>query len=127
MPRRRKPISGKKRLNVAKEYGWKCRYCKRKLRVGNPDHGKALEIDHKRPVSRDGSNKRRNLQATCKRCNREKGGKTHKQYMRWLEDNNLLVVDDEDEDEYEDEEDELIDEWDPEDDWDDEDDDNTWL
>ena len=96
MPRRRKQVSDEKRLDVADCDGWRCRYCNRKLRDGDPGHGKALEIDHKRPVSRGGSNRRRNLQATCKRCNREKGDKTHKEYMRWLEENDLLEDDDDD-------------------------------
>lgn len=96
MAPRRKRIPEDKRMDVADRDGWRCRYCRRRLRDGDPGHRKALEVDHKRPVSKGGSNRRRNLQATCKRCNREKGDKTHKQYMRWLEDNDLLEDDDED-------------------------------
>ena len=84
MPRGRKRVSENKRMDVADRDGWECRYCGVELDYDS------LEIDHRRPVSKRGTNRRRNLQATCQRCNREKGNKTHKQYMRWLKKNDLL-------------------------------------
>ena len=94
---RRKRIPEDKRMDVADRDGWLCRYCGRSVYDGDNDYEDALHIDHRHPVSRGGSNRRRNLQATCKRCNLEKGDKTDKEYMDWLEENDLLE-DDEDDD-----------------------------
>ena len=85
----RKKVSEDKRFSVADRDEWRCVYCDRKVYDDNRD-GKSLNIDHRRPVSKGGSNRKRNLQATCARCNKEKGDKTHKQYMRWLKQEGLL-------------------------------------
>jgi 5-methylcytosine-specific restriction endonuclease McrA len=44
----------------------RCAYCRRKLR--NRKH-----IDHIKPLARDGTNERRNIQILCKKCNLKKG------------------------------------------------------
>jgi len=43
---------------------------RRKLRIKNGD---PREVDHRRPLSRGGSNSRKNLRITSKRANRRKG------------------------------------------------------
>ena len=58
----RKHLSKKKRAVVHNEFDNTCVYC-----------GKmSEEIDHIVPVSRGGTNKRKNLVASCKKCNRIK-------------------------------------------------------
>lgn len=54
-----------------------CVYCGAKLDDG-------WHLDHKTPVWRGGTNAKRNLQATCKRCNLSKNRKTDKEYRAWL-------------------------------------------
>ena len=66
-PTRRVPFSREMRSTLARLQGWKCMYCGRRLNWSN------LEIDHKFPVSRGGSNYQENLQALCGRCNSRKG------------------------------------------------------
>ncbi len=43
-----------------------------------------LEVDHKIPVSRGGSDALWNLQTTCASCNRDKGEKTDVEYRALL-------------------------------------------
>lgn len=45
---------------------------------------KGYHIDHKKPLSRGGSNWPRNLQLTCPTCNLRKSSKTHSEFMRCL-------------------------------------------
>lgn len=42
------------------------------LKVGDP-----REVDHKKPLSRGGSNKKSNLRVVSRKTNRRKGNKTH--------------------------------------------------
>lgn len=51
-----------------------CVYCKINL------HGK-YHKDHRKPLSRGGSNWARNIQITCKSCNHRKSFKTHKEFI----------------------------------------------
>ena len=66
-PTRRISLPDECRDQIANAQGFKCMYC------GTELNGSNWEIDHKFPVSRGGSNDRRNLQALCRLCNRRKG------------------------------------------------------
>jgi len=58
----------------------RCRYC---LSTEN------LTIDHKNPVSRGGSNERKNLQCLCRRCNGIKSSLSNGEVLRlfrWFKD-----------------------------------------
>ncbi len=46
----------------------KCAYCRKKL-------GTAYDVDHIIPLSRGGTNERKNIQITCPKCNGSKGAK----------------------------------------------------
>lgn len=59
----------------------KCAYCRLDIR-------KYFEVDHIKPVINQGSNLRRNIQLTCKKCNRSKGKKDPLDYAKSL--NRLL-------------------------------------
>jgi len=48
----------------------KCMYCGARLQLTNRAN---VDIDHKTPVARNGSDKIGNLQLTCKPCNKLKG------------------------------------------------------
>jgi 5-methylcytosine-specific restriction endonuclease McrA len=56
----------------------RCAYCRCRL---NP---KLIERDHIVPLCLGGDNSRRNLQVTCSRCNRSKGGRHPIEYARRL-------------------------------------------
>lgn len=51
-----------------------CYYCEEVFSV------EELELEHKIPVSRKGTNKRENLVLACQSCNRRKGKKTEKEF-----------------------------------------------
>jgi len=62
------------------EYGYiKCHYCEKKLDENNSSE---VELEHKTPVSRGGTNKRSNVVLACFDCNREKGRKTEKEFLK---------------------------------------------
>ena len=62
------------------EFGYiKCHYCEKKL---NENDTSGVEIEHKTPVSRGGTNKRSNVVLACCDCNREKGRKTEKEFVK---------------------------------------------
>jgi len=42
-----------------------------------------FEIDHIFPLSRGGSDSPQNRRLICSGCNREKGDKTHSEYLSW--------------------------------------------
>ncbi len=56
-------------------YGGKCVYC------GSCE---SIEIEHRIPVSRGGTNLPANLVPACQKCNRSKGTKTEKEYKALL-------------------------------------------
>lgn len=45
-------------------------------------------IDHKTPVSRDGTNESANIVLACRHCNGQKGAMTEEEYREWLYDKN---------------------------------------
>jgi len=57
----------------------KCYYCGIKIQL------KHCELDHKVPVSRGGSDTKKNMVAACHNCNKEKGNKTVAEYRRYLQ------------------------------------------
>ncbi|MBG0199229.1 RRXRR domain-containing protein, partial [Clostridioides difficile] len=59
-------------------YGHTCQYCK-----GLTNDTK-LEIEHKHPKSRGGSNSIRNLTVACRTCNQEKGNNTLDEWVQSL-------------------------------------------
>ena len=52
-----------------------CGYC--------GQYGGKLEIDHKTPKSRGGSDSKDNLITACRHCNRQKRNKTVAEYIAW--------------------------------------------
>ncbi len=44
-----------------------------------------IEIDHKLPISRGGTNDENNLVVSCQKCNRSKRNKTVKEFLKWKE------------------------------------------
>ncbi len=65
----RLPLSVSKRMKVFNRDGFKCIYCGRKA----PDV--ELEVDHKIPVAKGGTDDITNLVTSCKECNRGKSAK----------------------------------------------------
>ena len=61
---KRKPLSGKTRLDVMERDDYKCQMCGRTV-----EDGIKLHIDHIVPVSKGGSNDMSNLQVLCHECN----------------------------------------------------------
>ena len=59
---------------ILKAQGGKCMYCGARQRVD------LMDIDHKNPLARGGSNSNRNLQLLCHTCNNRKGTKTDKEF-----------------------------------------------
>lgn len=66
------PISKNDRFRILSRDNHTCQYCGKKA----PDV--VLEIDHKVPVSKGGSNKHENLVTSCFDCNRGKGSREFK-------------------------------------------------
>lgn len=64
---KRRPISGVTRQNVLMRDNYTCQICGRTIK-----DGVSLEIDHRLPVSKGGTNDENNLQVLCSQCNREK-------------------------------------------------------
>ena len=52
----------------------KCMYCGRKPGID------LMDIDHKNPIAKGGSNAKRNLQLLCRSCNTRKGATTDRQF-----------------------------------------------
>lgn len=63
---KRKTLNKALREQILKKYQYKCCWC------SSTDK---LEIDHKKPYSKGGSNHPNNLQVLCKSCNSSKGAK----------------------------------------------------
>lgn len=55
-----------------------CIYCKERI------HWFKWSLDHKKPVERGGTNRRKNIQVICSRCNRAKGTVAHKPFIKIL-------------------------------------------
>jgi 5-methylcytosine-specific restriction enzyme A len=66
-PRRRSGLPLKVRIAVLRRDNYQCQLC----RLTSADA--ALEIDHKIPVAKDGSNDFVNLWVLCRPCNQRKG------------------------------------------------------
>lgn len=56
-----------------------CFYCEQTITIGES------HLEHKRPISRGGTNWRGNLALSCASCNLRKGRKTHEEFMRQFE------------------------------------------
>jgi len=61
-------VSAKLREQIAAEYNHTCAYCKIQTPFGH--------VDHIKPISRGGTDDRRNLQYLCPKCNQSKANKT---------------------------------------------------
>ena len=83
---------------VLKRDKWKCVYCREDLHYDDDWEDDNVEIDHKIPVSRGGSNEPDNLQATCGYCNARKGAKTHEEYLAYIRMYGVFDEDDDDDD-----------------------------
>ena len=55
-------------------------YCGAKQRID------LMDIDHKNPIAKGGSNAKRNLQILCRSCNTRKGAKTDRELRRMYKD-----------------------------------------
>ncbi|MBI1395893.1 MAG: hypothetical protein GC151_07920 [Betaproteobacteria bacterium] len=53
-----------------------CFYCEQRIPIGES------HLEHKRPLSRGGTNARGNLALSCATCNLRKGRKTHEEFLR---------------------------------------------
>jgi 5-methylcytosine-specific restriction endonuclease McrA len=56
---------------ILKAQNYKCAYCRVKLRLKS----RQTHIDHIMPLSRGGSNDKKNLQALCQHCNASKNAR----------------------------------------------------
>ena len=61
---------------LCQDQDYRCMYCGRKRAFSD------LEIDHKKPVQREGSDNVRNLQVLCPPCNKRKGNQTDQEFRR---------------------------------------------
>ena len=57
------------------KYQSDCHKARRKLGLGNSGENPGIEVDHKKPRSKGGSNARSNLRAVSFKTNRRKGNK----------------------------------------------------
>lgn len=55
-------------------FGWRCLYCR------HPLTGSSAHMDHRKPISRGGSNWIANIAPACKSCNLSKSNKTEKKF-----------------------------------------------
>lgn len=70
-------IPKKLREQVIAEQGIVCHYC------GVKTSTYSRQIDHKRAVTKGGTNAVNNLLVSCRTCNRRKGNKDYEVYLRW--------------------------------------------
>lgn len=73
-PRRRKTFAKELKRELHKAQGGKCMYCGRRTGID------LMDIDHKNPVAKGGSDQKRNLQLLCRSCNTRKGATTDRQF-----------------------------------------------
>ena len=66
-PRRRARFSRQLKSCLVSRQDGKCAYCGVELHTRGRERN--LSIDHKHPVSADGTNEKSNLQAICRQCN----------------------------------------------------------
>ena len=64
------------RKELFRRQGGRCMYCGSRQRMD------LMDIDHKIPVARGGSNQRSNLQLLCRTCNARKGTKTDREFRQ---------------------------------------------
>lgn len=74
-------VFDKVRRRIAEDFGWRCQYCGRQVRVGLNAGRDLATIDHKTPLSRGGTWKRFNLTCACKWCNSLKNNRTAEEFM----------------------------------------------
>ena len=72
--RRRKAVPGGIKQELYQAQGGKCMYCGGRSRVD------LMDVDHKNPLSKGGSDSRRNFQLLCRTCNVRKGNLTDRQF-----------------------------------------------
>ena len=72
--RRRKAFSAELKRDLHKSQGGKCMYCGRKPGID------LMDVDHKNPMAKGGSDQKRNLQLLCRSCNTRKGATTDRQF-----------------------------------------------
>ncbi len=72
--RRRKAFSAELKRELHKAQAGKCMYCGRKPGID------LMDIDHKNPMAKGGSDQKRNLQLLCRSCNTRKGATTDRQF-----------------------------------------------
>ncbi len=75
-PPKRKNIGKKVKELLYKDQSGKCMYCGRKLGIAY------LQVDHKTPVARKGSDRVTNLQLLCSPCNTRKGDMTNGEFRK---------------------------------------------
>ena len=70
----RKAFPKELKTELHREQKGKCMYCGRKPGID------LMDIDHKNPIAKGGSNAKRNLQLLCRSCNTRKGATTDRQF-----------------------------------------------
>lgn len=76
--RGKKKTSGALLKSIYENQNKKCVYCNIDLNQDN------IAIDHKKPISKKGDNRKNNLQITCKDCNLLKFDKTDKEFKIFI-------------------------------------------
>ena len=71
------------RIAAWEDAGRMCHYCDRPVPRPGTKGGYGTHIDHVVPVAKGGSHDMENLVVSCKRCNREKGSKSYRDYLEW--------------------------------------------
>lgn len=74
--RSRRRFSDDLKRKLCQDQDYRCMYCGRKRAFSD------MEIDHKTPVQRGGSDNLRNLQVLCPPCNKRKGNQTDQEFRR---------------------------------------------
>lgn len=72
----RKRFTDDLKRKLCQDQDYRCMYCGRRRAFSD------LEIDHKTPVQRGGSDGVRNLQVLCPPCNKRKGNQTDQEFRR---------------------------------------------
>ena len=72
--RKRKAVSSNLKEELFQAQNGRCMYCGRKPGID------LLEMDHKNPFSKGGTDQKRNFQLLCGTCNKRKGDLTDRQF-----------------------------------------------